>query len=83
MNNFCQGAALRFLKSNHISSAMQEFYRAAAAGSWLAVVKEAGHQQFMDAGWALNKGFDWLCKCGADSRTVRATLLTTLRKAPL
>ena len=46
----------------------QEFYEAAGKGSWLAVVKDCGHQQFLDAGFLLNRAFDLLCRGGRDSR---------------
>lgn len=48
----------------------QEFFEAGGSGTRQAVIEDTGHQQFLDAGWAFNKGFDWLCKCGSKSRAV-------------
>ena len=53
-----------------IALTAQEFYKAGGIGTRKVVIEDAGHQQFLDAGWAFNKGFDWLCKCGHTSRPV-------------
>lgn len=40
---------------------MQEFFDAAAAKSWLTVVSQSSHTEFLNAGFILNRAFAALC----------------------
>ena len=59
---------------------LQEFYKASGDKTRLGVLQSTGHQQFLDAGWLLNRGFDWLCKAGSRSRRVSVLLSSSRQK---
>ena len=49
---------------------VQTFFEAAASGSWLITLPQAGHAQFLRAPWFLDRTFDLLCGRGKDTRKV-------------
>lgn len=55
----------------------QEFWAAAANGSWLGVALSASHSTYQDSGCSLNKGVDAICGKGRGSRRQVAELTTT------
>ncbi|EFN59881.1 hypothetical protein CHLNCDRAFT_153950 [Chlorella variabilis] len=62
---------------NPADAGYQPMYAAAGNGSWLGIIPEASHSQFIDAGCVGNAAADLLCGKGSDSRRQVAELTAT------